>query len=61
MTLQKRRRQRRGGTWAGSRRGSTRRRCSKRRKAFVDNGNIGGGIVKIKIEEYEAVTIKKLI
>ena len=43
MTLQKRIHQRRGGTWAGSRRGSTRRRCSKRRKAYVDKGNIGGG------------------
>ena len=38
MTLQKRRRQRRGGIWAGSRRGSTRRR-----KAYVDKGNVGGG------------------
>ena len=43
MTRQKRIRQRRGGTWAGSRRGSTRRRRSKRRKAYVDIGNIGGG------------------
>ena len=43
MTLQKRRRQRREGTWAGFRRGSTRRRRSKRRKAYVDKGNIGGG------------------
>ena len=43
MTLQKRIHQRRGGTWARSRGGSTRRRCSKRRKAYVDIGNIGGG------------------